>query len=54
MDFLFLICNVGWAHTKGILGDIEYLYSISLYLCDFQHWYTLCTTSKVVCILHHI
>jgi hypothetical protein len=36
MDFLFLICNVGWAHIKGILGDTEDLYAASLYLCDFS------------------
>jgi len=36
VDFLFLICNVVWAHTKGILGDTEDLYSISLYLYDFS------------------
>jgi hypothetical protein len=36
MDFLFLICNVGWAHIKGIFGDTEDLYSIPQYLCDFS------------------
>jgi hypothetical protein len=36
MGFLFLIHDVGWAHIKGILGDTEDLYSISLYLCDFS------------------
>jgi hypothetical protein len=36
MDFLFLIRNVGWAHIRGILGDTEDLYYVSLYLCDFS------------------
>jgi hypothetical protein len=36
MDFLFLIHNVGWAHIKGLLGDTEDLYSVSLYLFDFS------------------